>query len=128
MDRHTQSRLKRENAIWLVTAGRDLQPQAVPVWYLWDGTSFLIYAQPGIKVRHVRENPNVELHLNSDDAGEDVVRVTGSATIPKSQLPANKERAYLRKYRRQILNLGISVEDFAAKYRYPIRVRRLRFH
>ena len=128
MDSHTQSRLKRENAIWLVTAGRDLQPQAVPVWYLWDGTSFLIYAQPGIKVRHVRENPNVELHLNSDDAGEDVVRVTGSATIPKSQLPANKERAYLRKYRSQILNLGISVEDFAAKYRYPIRVRRLRFH
>jgi len=128
VDRHAQSRLKRENAIWLVTAGRDLQPQAVPVWYLWDGTSFLIYAQPGIKVRHVRENPNVELHLNTDEAGEDVVRVSGSATIPKSQLPANKERAYLRKYRSQILNLGISVEDFAAKYRYPIRVRRLRFH
>jgi PPOX class probable F420-dependent enzyme len=76
----------------------------------------------------VRENPNVELHLNSDEAGEDVVRVTGSATIPKSQLPANKERAYLRKYRSQILNLGMSVEDFAEKYRYPIRVRRLRFH
>jgi PPOX class probable F420-dependent enzyme len=128
VDRHTESRLKRENAIWLVTAGRDLQPQAVPVWYLWDGTSFLIYAQPGIKVRHVRENPNVELHLNSDEAGEDVVRVAGSATIPKSQLPANKERAYLRKYRSQILNLGISVEDFAEKYRYPIRVRKLRFH
>ena len=70
MDRHTQARLKRENAIWLVTAGRDLQPQAVPVWYLWDGTSFLIYAQPGIKVRHVRENPNVELHLNTDEAGD----------------------------------------------------------
>ena len=128
MDRHAQSRLKRENAIWLVTAGRDRRPQAVPVWYLWDGTSFLIYAQPGIKVRHVRENPNVELHLNSDEAGEDVVRVTGSATIPKSQPPADKERAYLRKYRSQILNRGMSVEDFAAKYRYPIRVRRLRFH
>ena len=128
MDRHAQSRLKRENAIWLVTAGRDLQPQAVPVWYLWDGTSFLIYAQPGIKVRHVRENPNVELHLNSDEAGEDVVRVTGSATIPKSQPPANKNPTYLRKYRSQILNLGMSVEDFAEKYRYPIRVRRLRFH
>ena len=128
MDRHAQARLKRENAIWLVTAGRDLQPQAVPVWYLWDGTSFLIYAQPGIKVRHVRENPNVGLHLNTDEAGEDVVRASGSATIPRSQLPADKERAYLRKYRSQILNLGMSVEDFAEKYRYPIRVRRLRFH
>ena len=128
MDRHTQSRLKRENAIWLVTAGRDLQPQAVPVWYLWDGTSFLIYAQPGVKVRHVRANPNVELHLNTDEAGEDVVRVSGSATIPKSQPPANKQRAYLRKYRSQILGLGISVEDFSERYPFGIRVRRLRFH
>ena len=128
MDRHTQARLKRENAIWLVTAGRDLQPQAVPVWYVWEGTSFLIYAQPGIKVRHVRENPKVELHLNTDEAGEDVVRVSGNATIPRSQPPASRDRAYLRKYRSQILNLGMSVEDFAANYRYPIRVRKLRFH
>jgi PPOX class probable F420-dependent enzyme len=128
MDRHVESRLKREIVIWLVTAGRDLQPQAVPVWYLWDGTSFLIYAQPGIKVRHVRENPKVELHMNSDEAGEDLVRVSGTATIPKSQPRADKEPAYLKKYRSQILNLGMSVEDFAARYRYPIRVRRLRFH
>ena len=128
MDRHAQSQLKRENVIWLVTAGRDRRPQAVPVWYLWDGTSFLIYAQSGVKVRHVKENPYVELHLNTDEAGEDVVRASGNATIPRSQPPANKNRSYLRKYRSQILNLGMSVEDFAANYRYPIRVRKLRFH
>jgi len=128
VDRHVESRLKRENVIWLVTTGRDRRPQAVPVWFLWDGKSFLIYAQPGIKVRHVQQNPNVELHLNTDDAGEDLVRVSGNATIPKSQPLAHKEPAYLKKYRSQILNLGISVEDFAERYRYPIRVRGLRFH
>ena len=126
--RHVQSRLRKEIVIWLVTAGRDRKPQAVPVWFLWDGKSFLIYAVPGIKVRHVKANPYVELHLNSDFVGDDVVRVSGYATIPKSQPPAHREPAYVRKYRDQIEGLGMTVESFAAQYLYPIRVRRLRFH
>jgi PPOX class probable F420-dependent enzyme len=125
--KHVQSRLKKEIVIWLVTTGRDRRPQAVPVWFLWDGTSFLIYAQPGIKVRHVKANPFVELHLNSDPVGDDVVRVSGHATIPKSQPPAHKEPAYMSKYRDQIEGLGMTAEGFAEQYLYPIRVRRLRF-
>jgi len=126
--RHVQSRLRKEIVIWLVTAGRDRKPQAVPVWFLWDGKSFLIYAVPGIKVRHVKANPYVELHLNSDFVGDDVVRVSGYATIPKSQPPAHREPAYARKYRDQIEGLGMTVESFAEQYPFPIRVRRLRFH
>jgi len=125
--KHVHSRLKKEIVIWLVTAGRDRRPQAVPVWFLWDGTSFLIYAQPGIKVRHVRANTYVELHLNCDPVGDDVVRVSGYATIPKSQPPAHREPAYIRKYRDQIEGLGMTIEGFAEQYPYPIRVRRLRF-
>jgi len=128
MDRHVRARLKRENVIWLATAGRDRRPQAVPVWFIWDGSSILIYSQAGVKVRHVRENPHVELHLSTDEAGEDVVRVSGEATIPKSHPPASKSAAYLRKYRSQILGLGMSMDDYADKYRYPIRVRSLKFH
>src|SRR5438445_12465416 len=69
VDRHVDSRLKKEAVVWLVTAGRDRRPQAVPVWFLWDGRSFLIYAaaQPGTKVRHIRSNPYVELHTNTDE-------------------------------------------------------------
>jgi len=126
--KHVQSRLKKEIVIWLVTAGPDRKPQAVPVWFVWDGRSFLIYAQAGIKVRHVRANPYVELHLNSDFVGDDVVRVSGHATIPKSQPPAHREPAYVRKYRDQIEGLGMTVESFAEQYLYPIRVRGLRFH
>ncbi len=125
--KHALSRLKKELVIWLVTAGRDRRPQAVPVWFLWDGKSFLIYAQPGVKVRHVRANPYVELHLNSDAVGDDVVRASGYATIPKSQPPAHRELAYMHKYRDQIEGLGMTAESFADQYGYPIRVRRLRF-
>jgi PPOX class probable F420-dependent enzyme len=128
VDRHTQSRLKQELVIWIVTAGPDLHPQAVPVWFLWDGKSFLIYAQRGIKVRHVQANPHVELHLNTDEVGSDVVRVSGRATIPKRFPQAHKHPGFMRKYRSQILAEGMTVEGFAERYLYPITVSRLRFH
>jgi PPOX class probable F420-dependent enzyme len=125
VDRHTQSRLKREQVIWLVTTGRDLKPQAVPVWFHWDGRSFLIYATPGRKVRDVRESPDVELHLNSDEAGDDVVRASGQAKILKSGRPSP---GYTRKYRSAIKDLGLTVDAFFRDYSNPIRVTRLRFH
>ncbi len=128
MDRHTQSRLKKDPVVWLVTAGADGRPQAVPVWYLWDGKSFLIYAQPGIKVRHVRNNPNVELHLNTDESGNEVIRMSGHATISKSQAPASKVPAYVRKYRADIKGFGWTPEEFSRRYPFAIRVRQLRFH
>ena len=127
MDRRTESRLKKEEVIWLGTAGSDGRPQAVPVWFLWDGKSFLIYSQDGIKVRHIQANPNVELHLNSDPAGDDLVRVSGQATIEKAP-PAHGNAEYLRKYGRAIRNLGMTPASFAEKYHHPIRVRRIRFH
>ncbi len=127
MDRHTASRLKKEKVIWLVTAGKDAHPQAVPVWFAWDGKSFLIYAQDGIKVRHVSENPYVELHLNSDEVGDDVVRVSGQATLTKKQ-PASGDALYLRKYGSDIRDLSMTPADFARQYRNIIRVARPRFH
>ncbi len=128
MDRHTESRLKKEPVIWLVTAGRDRRSQAVPVWFLWDGKSVLIYSQPGIKVRQLRENPHVEVHLNTDEAGNDVVRASGEATFAKTQPPAYKVTEYVRKYRADIKGFGWTPEEFSRRYPFAIRVRKLRFH
>lgn len=126
MDRHVESRLKKDLVIWIVTAGRDRLPQAVPVWFLWDGRSFLIYAQDGNKVEDVKANPNVELHLNSDEAGNDVIRVSGQATVaPHTR---RMSEAYVRKYRRDIKNLGLTPETMVADFHNAIRVRRLRYH
>lgn len=127
MDRHTASRLKKEKVIWLVTASKDAHPQAVLVWFAWDGKSFLIQAQDGIKVRHVSENPYVELHLNSDQAGDDVVRVSGRATLGKKP-SASEDALFLRKYGPDIRNLRMTPADFSRQYGNVIRVARPRFH
>ena len=125
MDRHVESRLKKESVIWLVTVGKDRRPQAVPVWFLWDGKSFLIYAQPGTKVNHIRDNPHVELHLNEID--DDIIRASGYATISATP-PAHKNAAYVRKYGRQIRGFGWAPEEFTRRYPNVIRVGRLKFH
>ncbi len=127
MDRHAESRLKKELIIWLVTASRSGRPQAVPVWFLWDGKSFLVYAQDGIKVKHIAANPDVQLHLNSDEAGSDLVRASGKATVAGSR-PARLEAAYTRKYGRSIKDHGMTPESFAKAYHNVIRVRTVRFH
>ena len=127
MDRKTQSRLKQDLVIWLGTAARDAQPHATLVWFWWDGKSFLIYSVPGQKVRDIEANPNVELHLNSDPAGEEMVRATGTAKLLKKHVPAHKVPAYLRKYRHQIKGFGWTPQYFSEKYHIAIRVQQVRF-
>jgi len=126
--REIQSRLKKDLVIWLATVGVDGQPLVVPVWFLWDGDSFLIYSQPGLKARNVRTNPKVQLHLNTDEVGDVVVRASGKAKVSRSEPPANKVPAYVRKYGDQIKGFGWTPAIFAEKYPYPIRVREVRFH
>ncbi len=128
VDRHVASRLKKELVIWLVTAGAGGAPHAVPVWFLWDEETFLIYSVPGQKVRDIEGNANVELHLNSDPEGADVVRVTGTAKVSKREPPAHQVPAYVRKYREQIKGFGWTPQVFAEQYHVAIRVRPARFH
>jgi PPOX class probable F420-dependent enzyme len=127
-DKHVQTRLKRELVIWLGTVGRDGHPHAVPVWFWWDGKSFLIYSVPGQKVHDVEGNPNVTLHLNTDPVGDDVVRIDGTAKIDPKQPPAYKVPNYVRKYREQIQGFDWTPKFFSEKYHIAIRVRPARFH
>jgi len=125
VDRHVESRLKKESVIWLVTASKDGRPQAVPVWFLWDGKSFLIFAQHGAKVDHIRANPHVELHLNEID--DDIIRASGRATLAKSP-QAHTIPAYVRKYGSQIKGFGWRPEEFSRRYPNVIRVASPEFH
>jgi PPOX class probable F420-dependent enzyme len=127
-DKHVLTRLKRELVIWLATVGRDGHPHVVPVWFWWDGKSFLIYAVPGQKVRDIEANSNTALHLNTDPVGNDVVRIDGTAKIDPKQPPAYKVTNYVRKYRGQIQGLDLTPKEFSEQYRLAIRVRPTRFH
>jgi PPOX class probable F420-dependent enzyme len=126
--KHVQTRLKRELVIWLATVGLNGHPHAVPVWFSWDGKSFLIYAIPGQKVRDIEANPNVALHLNTDPVGDDGVRIDGTARIDPKQPPAYKVANYVRKYREQIQGLDMTPKVFSDQYHVAIRIQPTRYH
>lgn len=127
MDRKTESRLKKDVVIWLGTVGADSRPHSTLVWFRWDGDSFLLYSVPGRKVRDIERNPNVDLHLNSDPAGSEMVRAAGTAKIVSRQAPADIDPAYKRKYSAELKGMGYTWDRFAGQYHVQIRVRPVRF-
>jgi PPOX class probable F420-dependent enzyme len=122
-----QRRLGKEIVIWLATSGAEGQPHMVPVWFLWDGESFLIYSLPGQKVRDIEANPKVAMHLNSDPEGGDVVRVDGTAARMRRYPPAYRVPAYVRKYAALIKEYGWTPVSFSKDYNVVLRVRATRF-
>jgi PPOX class probable F420-dependent enzyme len=113
----------REKIAWLTMARSDGLPQSVPVWLLWDGEGLLIYSQPDRpKLRNIRANPRVGLHLNSNDRGGDVVRVEGTAEILDDFPPASGVGEYVEKYRESIACIGLKPESFARAYSVAPRV------
>ena len=95
----------------------------MPVWFLWDGATFLIYSQPDqAKLRNIRSNSRVALKLNSDAVGDEIVRIEGTAEIVEEEPPATKIPEYVEKYRPGIARPGSDPERFAQAYSVPIRV------
>ncbi len=121
-----QRRLKEERIAWLTTVSDSQAPQPRPIWFLWDGESFLIYSRPGTyKLRHLISNPNVSLHLDGDSLGGDIVVFIGEARIDPEAPPADEVEAYVVKYQPGFERIGMSAEEFAAAYSVAIRVKPL---
>ncbi len=120
--------LKLERIIWLTTVGPENTPQPRPVWFHWDGSSFLIYSEPETyKVRHISQNPKVSINLNADSEGDEVAVFLGEASVDLSAPAATENVKYLKKYERGIADLGMTPEEFSRDYSIPIRVTPTRF-
>jgi PPOX class probable F420-dependent enzyme len=116
-------RLRDETVIWLVTTRPDGTPEPSPVWFHWNGDSFLIYSLSNTaRQRNIARNPHVALHLDST-RGADVVVFTGEASVADDAPPANENAAYVEKYRQDFVRIGTPPERFALRYSVPIRVR-----
>lgn len=121
-------RLQTEEVIWLTTVRADGSPVPTPVWFYWNGESFLIYTQPGShKLRHIARNPAVALNFNTDAGGGSVAVFSGAAVIDDQPPPAEVE-AYFAKYAEGIKMIGLTRESMAAEYSavlrmHPTRVR-----
>lgn len=121
--KRVQKRLDKELIIWLATCGSDGRPHAVPVWFLWDGKTFLIYSLPGQKVNDIEGNPKVQLHLNTSPDGDDVVRIDGDASRLKRYPLAYRVPNYVRKYARLIKSYEWEAEGFSRQYHVALRVQ-----
>ena len=118
-----ERRLREERVIWLTTVRPDGAPQPSPVWFLWDGETFLIYSQPNQqKLRNIEQNPKVALNFDGDGQGGDIIVFTGEARLDTQAPPAHQIAPYVEKYEAGFVRLGMSAERFAQTYSVPIRV------
>lgn len=116
-------RLREEEIGWLVTMRPDGLPQPTPVWFLWDGETFLIYSQPNAqKSRNIEQNPKVSLHLDGDGRGGDIVVLSGEARVVTDTPPIDQVSEYLTKYADGIKRINMTPEQMAAAYSTAIRL------
>ena len=121
--KRVEGRLREEKIAWLTTVRADGQPQSVPVWFLWDGETLLVYSQPGRqKLRNIGRNQRVGFNLNSNEGGGDVVRAEGEAKIVQDAPPATDVPEYIRKYRDHIARIGYEEVGFAKAYSIAVRI------
>jgi PPOX class probable F420-dependent enzyme len=121
-----QRRLQVEEEIWLTTVRPDGQPQTSPVGFLWDGDRFLVVTQPdSAKVRNLRANPRVSLHLDidrSDGDGGGVLTAEGDAVVEPGPLTGAEAARYVAKYRATMDLVGVTADEFLAGYSAVVRI------
>jgi PPOX class probable F420-dependent enzyme len=84
----------------------------------------LIYSQLGQqKLRNIDRNPRVDLNLNSNAHGGDVVRGEGTAEVLEDAPPADEVPNYVEKYRDAIARIGFEQGSFARAYSVPFHVK-----
>jgi PPOX class probable F420-dependent enzyme len=112
-------RLRAESVAWITAVAPGRAAQSSPVWFLWDGGGFLVYAQPrSWTVRSIRADPKVSLHLNSDGEGGQVVTFEGSARIAGGHPEAHG----VANYREGIAGIGMAPEQMGAGYAAALRI------
>lgn len=118
------ARLASEQIVWITTVRADGTPLPTPVWFLWDGSTFLIFTQPAsVKLRNIAQNPKVALNFNTDAYGGSVAVIFGEAWMETQPVSQAQIDAYLEKYREGIKMIGFTPERMAAVFSTALRVR-----
>jgi PPOX class probable F420-dependent enzyme len=117
-----EKHLVGDQIVWLTTVTPTGRPAPRPVWFVWDGTTVIIYSLPdGAKLKHVAANDHVSLHFNCTPAGGDVVVLSGRAEVLQDAPPPSAVPGMLDKYLGQIQAMGYTQEWYDT-YNTAIRV------
>jgi len=127
-DAHTEQRLREDKVLWLGSVRPDGRPHLVPVWFLWDGATILIFSVPEQqKIRNIRHNPNVILALDDTEDGEDVITIEGTAALPVDSVATTELPEYVAKYDKMMRDINLDPRKMANLYSQAIRVTPTRF-
>ena len=120
---HTAERLRTDLILWLASVRPDGRPHLVPVWFLWEGETILIFSKPANqKIRNLRQNPAVTVALDATDRGDDVIALEGVAAFIDDPDIATTLPAYASKYAERLANLGWTAAEMAQEYSQAIRI------
>jgi PPOX class probable F420-dependent enzyme len=111
-----------EPLAWLTTVTPTNRPAPRPIWFLYDGEAIVVFSQAdAAKIKHVRANPNVTLHFNTDADGGNVHVITGTAEIVDGISPSTLP-GYLDKYESMYERAGYTVASFDETFSLGIRI------
>jgi PPOX class probable F420-dependent enzyme len=122
-----EERLRSDKMIWLITVRADGRPHSVPVWFLWENATILIFSKPNNqKIRNLRQNHYVTLTLDDTKNGHDVVIIEGTAELLEREVGHTTLQTYGEKYREGLRGIGVTAEEFTTLYSQLIRVTPVR--
>jgi PPOX class probable F420-dependent enzyme len=120
---HTAERLRSVEILWLASVRPDGRPHLVPVWFLWEGETILLFSKPeNQKGRNLRQNPAVTVALDATDQGDDVTVLEGTAVILDNPDITTALPAYASKYAALLADMGSTAETMAKEYSQAIRI------
>lgn len=112
-----------DKRIMLTTVTPTHRPALRPVWFLWDGTEFVVFSKPNTaKLAHLAVNQNVTLSTNIGPTGGDMVVISGTARIVPDGRSAAEVSEYVARYGEAMARVGGTIAGFAASYSVPIHI------
>jgi PPOX class probable F420-dependent enzyme len=124
-DKHAAAleRLTTEMIAWLTTVDPDGQPQASPIWFLWDDGEVLLFSDRRARRNgNLADHPRVAFNLNTDAAGGAVLSMEGEARLVPDEPSSSTNAAYQAKYGGWIADYGWTTAWFEEHYPYAIRI------
>jgi len=120
---HIDERLRTDLILWLSTVRPDGRPHLVPVWFLWEGSTILIFSIPkNQKVYNLRQNNRVMVALDDTYEGDDVVSIEGTAELLNDPTVTPLMPTYVAKYAGELAEIEMSPEKMASEYTQAIRI------
>ena len=114
-------RLRSLREIWIATASPKGRPDAVPVWFWWDGEAAYFTCKAGtVKPRNIAHEPNVVLH-NGDGADPIILKGRAEPVTERAKLD-RVEAAYREKYVDPHSGTQMTLTDEDAVYRVTPRL------